>query len=136
MNARFVHESGPAPGNAVGFACFSPDRRYRWSLRRAWPGSDRSMTWIMLNPSTAAGRPGAAPIRTCHRLGGREAETCRAFRQAPRRWPGTPPGQLDRMAKHLLLAIVCEHAADRGARWAMSRLPAVRTIKPRKGKHR
>lgn len=70
--SQFVHESGPAPGNAVGFACFSRDRRYRWELRRAWPGSGQAMTWIMLNPSTAGARRDDATIRRCRGFANRE----------------------------------------------------------------
>jgi hypothetical protein len=73
----FVHESGPAPGGGAGFACFSPDRRYRWSLRRAWPGNGPAMTFVMLNPSTAGATQDDATIRRCR--GFAEREGCASF---------------------------------------------------------
>lgn len=36
-----------------GHAVFSADRRYRYALTRAWQPGERSIAWIMLNPSTA-----------------------------------------------------------------------------------
>ncbi len=75
----FRNESGPAPGGAAGFACWSPDRRYRWSLRRAWPsaGPGPSLTFVMLNRSTAGATRDDATIRRCR--GFAEREGCGSF---------------------------------------------------------
>src|SRR5258708_3031998 len=113
----FVHGSGPAPGNAVGFACFSPDRRYRWELRRAWPGGGWSMTWIMLNPSAAGVRQDDATIRRCRglaeRAGRSSIDVVNLFA------PGvTGPGQLRTSPRGIGRMI--DFAADitARARWA------------------
>ncbi len=77
----FRNESGSAPGGAAGLACWSPDRRYRWSLRRAWPPAGPhpgpSLTFVMLNPSTAGATRDDASIRRCR--GFAEREGCSSF---------------------------------------------------------
>jgi hypothetical protein len=51
----------------VGYASWSQGRRYRWILRRAWPGPDDSpeLIWIMLNPSTAGAGTDDQTVRRC-----------------------------------------------------------------------
>lgn len=63
----FIRESGQLPDGSLGFANFSPDRRYRWSLRRAWTGEPGApeMVWIMLNPSTAGAKINDHSITRC-----------------------------------------------------------------------
>jgi hypothetical protein len=50
-----------------GYAAWSPDRRYRWALRRSWdgPAGAPEMVWVMLNPSTAGAGRDDATIRRC-----------------------------------------------------------------------
>jgi hypothetical protein len=72
-----IHESAQLPGDVLGFASWSADRWYRWSLRRAWtgPAGGPSMTWIMLNPSTAGAANDDASIRRCSWFARREGCT-------------------------------------------------------------
>ena len=45
-------------------ASFSRDRRYRYELRRCW-GDGQTLTWLMLNPSTADSGVEDPTIRRC-----------------------------------------------------------------------
>jgi len=77
MSTGVIRESAELPGGTRGYAAWSPDRRYRWVLRRVWPGPDRapSMTFVMLNPSTAGARTDDATIRRCRWFSCREGCT-------------------------------------------------------------
>jgi hypothetical protein len=46
-------------------ATLSPDRKYRYLLTRAWGEYGPSVTWIMLNPSTADAEIDDPTIRRC-----------------------------------------------------------------------
>jgi hypothetical protein len=66
--AEFITESGELADGTLGFARFSPDRRYRWSLRRAWKTEDAAapeMVWCMLNPSKAGAKVNDHTVRRC-----------------------------------------------------------------------
>lgn len=43
------------PERVGRWASFDRDRRYRWTLGRRWQPGQRTVLWIMLNPSTADG---------------------------------------------------------------------------------
>ena len=69
-----IRDAGPAPGG-YGAATFSPDRRYRFTLRRTWldlharPGR---ITFVMLNPSTAGATADDPTLRRCAGFARRE----------------------------------------------------------------
>lgn len=51
-------------GGARGWASFSRDRRYRYSLGRSWDDGPR-VCWVLLNPSTADAREDDRTLRRC-----------------------------------------------------------------------
>jgi hypothetical protein len=64
MRPDVIRESAGMAGGIRGYAAWSPDRRYRWILRRVW-GDGAVMTFVMLNPSTAGSDRDDATIRRC-----------------------------------------------------------------------
>jgi hypothetical protein len=62
------------PDGIQGHAIFSPDRRYRYTLSRLW-GHGPTLTFILLNPSTADALNDDPTIRRCMRYAEREGYT-------------------------------------------------------------
>ena len=62
-----IRETATMAQGVRGYAAWSPDRRYRWALRRCWdgPAGAPEMVWVMLNPSTAGADRDDATIRRC-----------------------------------------------------------------------
>jgi hypothetical protein len=54
-----------AAGGGVASAVFSPDRSYRYLLRRTWQPEVESLLFVMLNPSTADALTDDHTIRRC-----------------------------------------------------------------------
>lgn len=49
-----------------GWALFSDDHQYRYTLGRSWnPEGDRRLVWVMLNPSTADSSKDDQTVRRC-----------------------------------------------------------------------
>ncbi len=59
-------------GQRAGSAWFSPCKRYRYLLTRAWDHVPQAMTWIMLNPSAADAFMDDPTIRRCVSFARRE----------------------------------------------------------------
>lgn len=54
------------PDNRGDGALFSEDGKYRYLLRRSWsPPGEKTIAWVMLNPSTADAMQDDATIRRC-----------------------------------------------------------------------
>lgn len=68
-----VEEQADRPDGELAAAVFSPDRAYRYLLRRTWEPGTESMLFLMLNPSTADAQTDDQTIRRCahyaHRQG-------------------------------------------------------------------
>jgi hypothetical protein len=74
-----IHESRQLPGDVIGHATWSPDRRYRYSLRRSWAAPLKipaTMVMIMLNPSTAGADANDQTITRCMAYARREGCIC------------------------------------------------------------
>lgn len=56
-----------AEGTHMAGAIFSPDRRYRYALWRQWSSGppDRTISWVLLNPSTADATKLDPTLRRC-----------------------------------------------------------------------
>jgi len=67
-----VIEQGAAPRGREGLAVFSPDRRYRYRLDRAWDRGLPAATFIGLTPSTAGATADDQTIRQVCRFAERE----------------------------------------------------------------
>jgi hypothetical protein len=94
-----------------GFACFSPVRRYRWSLHRAWACAGPSMAFVLLNPGMAGARDDATTGITAD---GHLAHPLRLHRNAPVR-----PWTLAAPIAPVVSPGVCESPGSReaGAPW-------------------
>lgn len=60
-----VEEQADRPGGELAAAVFSPDRAYRYLLRRTWAPATEAMLFLMLNPSTANALDDDQTIRRC-----------------------------------------------------------------------
>ena len=59
------HQPSTHDDGVIRSAVFSPDRRYRYHLSRAWSFGRGSLCFSMLNPSHADGADDDATIRKC-----------------------------------------------------------------------
>jgi hypothetical protein len=69
---QIAFETGDSLLGSLSSAAFSADRTYRYVLTRTWDQTARTMTWIMLNPSTADAMTDDATIRRCKAFARRE----------------------------------------------------------------
>ena len=69
---EIAFETGDSLLGSLSSAAFSADRTYRYVLTRTWDQTARTMTWIMLNPSTADAMADDPTIRRCKAFARRE----------------------------------------------------------------
>ena len=69
---EIAFESDDSLLGGLASAAFSTDRTYRYLLTRTWDQTCRTMTWVMLNPSTADAFADDPTIRRCKAFARRE----------------------------------------------------------------
>ena len=69
---EIAFETGDSLLGSLSSAAFSADRTYRYVLTRTWDQTARTMTWIMLNPSTADAMADDPTNRRCKSFARRE----------------------------------------------------------------